>query len=79
MNKEKLLKEFSDYCNYEYTDVKRAIDNELYSGETDRKKTIYYSCQRCLGVAFFIQRLGVPFKEVDEIYMSFRTKVYAFI
>lgn len=79
MNKEKLLKEFSDYCDYEYTDVKRAIDNEWDKNTGGKEKTVYYSCQRCLGVAFFIQRLGVPFKEVDEIYMNFRTKVYNFI
>lgn len=33
-----------------------------------QERVTKYTIQRCLGVAFFVQKLGIPFEEIDELY-----------
>lgn len=34
-----------------------------------------YAIQRGLGVAFFVQELGVPFEVIDKIYMDYKNNI----
>ena len=71
-NLEKLAK-FEMYCEREYKDTKRAIENGW--GESAEEIGLK-GITRCLGAADFLQDLGVPFEEVDEIYLTYREKFY---
>ena len=70
--KERLLEKFKDFCNMEFNDTLRAVNN----GWGDRKDTVKCGLQRCLGVADFLQSFDIPFDTIDEIYTVYRDKFY---
>ena len=72
MSKKDLLKKFETYCEKEYTN----IINEKNNGWGMKKHWTLQSLQRCLGTGFFLQELGVPFKDIDKIYSKYREKFY---
>ena len=63
--------EYIKYLNREYEDTKRAINHPMFS----RKKLVNNAINRCLGVAFFVQYLGVPFKFSNRYYEETKAKL----
>lgn len=58
------VKEHQTYINH-----LRNYDNRpKYEIATVEERVTKYTIQRCLGVAFFVQKLDVPFEEIDELY-----------
>ena len=70
--KEALLNLFTNFCENEYKHSLIAIEMEY----GDVKKGIECSLQRCLGVAFFLQSLDVPYEDIDKVYSKYREKFY---
>lgn len=67
MNKEEMLEKLKDYLEMEYRDLVRL--------GWDRNRGKGNTLQRGLGACMFIQRLDIPFEEIDEIYKTFKTAV----
>lgn len=61
------------FFNNEYEEVKR--DLERADLLEHRAFYINNAIQRCLGVAFFIQELGVSFEEINPYYDEIREKI----
>lgn len=61
------------FFNNEYEEVKR----DLERADLLEHRAFYTNnaVQRCLGVAFFVQNLGVSFEEINPHYDEIRTKI----
>ena len=74
MTREKMLEKLKDYLeNDEYRSVVNMLTREKlpwWIDDPDELKNS--SLQRGLGACQFIQYLGVPFKEVNEVYETFK-------
>lgn len=70
---EQKIKEFYEK---EYISVFNWIHGTYCKNLEKRKEAINNAIQRCLGVAFFVQELDVPFAEIDAIYEKYRAKFY---
>lgn len=64
------VKEFFDS---EYRDTVRLLENKP-SWVTSEKEVVFNSIQRCLGVAQFVQLVGVKYEDL-EFYDEFREKM----
>lgn len=68
----KLLDIYKDYCQSEYDCTKRSVEND----RSDRSEIIKCGLQRCIGACFLLQKMNVPFADLDKIYMPYREKFY---
>jgi len=61
------------FFNNEYEEVKK----DLERADLLEHRAFYTNnaVQRCLGVAFFVQSLGVSFEEINPYYDEIRTKI----
>lgn len=69
---EKILNQYKDYCNREYKDAVRAIENKRLFKP---KEVVDSAVDRCLGVALFIQSIGVSYEDADIIYEETKAKL----
>ena len=67
-----MLEKVREYYEMEYRDTVRSIEQ---SWVTDKKMDIRHTIQRCLGVAQFVQSVGVSFEEIDALYNEFKEKL----
>ena len=42
----------------------------------DKKNSINNAIQRCLAIAYFIQELDVPFRDIEPLFTEYRIKFY---
>lgn len=69
---ERILNQYKEYCNREYKDAIRAIENkQLFKP----KEVVDSAIDRCLGVALFIQFIDVSYEDADMIYSEVKTKL----
>lgn len=68
---ENLKEQYKKYLDKEYKDAQRAIDNPYLS----KKEVINNTIDRCLGVALFVQYLGLSYDDSDYFYEITRTKL----
>ena len=77
MTNTEMLEKLKDYLeNDEYRSLVNILTRSKlpwWIDDTDELK--YLSLQRGLGACQFIQHLGVPYKEVNEIYETFKKAV----
>lgn len=71
IGKDEIINQYKDVCNQEYKATKRAINNKWFKP----RDVINNAIQRCLGVAQFIQYLGVTYEEADIIFEEFKYKI----
>ena len=69
---EEKIEMYKRFCDREFKSAKRACENGWY---TNKAKTLYSYLQRCLGVADFLQDMGVPFEVVNKIYEEYHAKI----
>lgn len=68
---EKILNQYKNYCNREYEDAVRAIGNKWFKP----KEVVDNAIDRCLGVAQFVQLIGVTYEDSDMIYSETEAKL----
>lgn len=71
ISKTELINHYRNTCDKEYEMTKNAINNKWFKP----RDVINNSIQRCLGVALFIQYLGVTYDDVDKIFEEFKYKI----
>ena len=69
---EKILNQYKDYCRQEYEDAVRAIKNKKLFKP---KEVVDNAINRCLGVALFIQFIGVSYEDADIVYEEAKAKL----
>ena len=70
------LEQFRDYCEREYKDFVRAVENEW----DNLLKARDCGLQRCLGVADFLQLYDdISYEDIDKIYTEYRTLFYELV
>lgn len=74
MKKEQILNEVEKYFKQEFESAQNLVNNPPF-WLSSKKKMIDASIHRCLGVAQFIQHIGVSFAEVNVIYDETREKL----
>lgn len=68
-----IMVKVSEYFDMEYINAKRAIERNNILDTTSLNMNIVDSTlSRCLGVALFVQSLGVPYEEINNRYEKFR-------
>ena len=60
----------------EYASTIQWLSSEYCKTAKDKANSINNAIQRCLAVAFFVQDLGIPFKDIDPLYDEYRSKFY---
>ena len=76
MTIEEKLEKLKNYLEDEYrSEVIILTRDKLPYWLDDPNKSKYSTIQRGLGACQFIQHLGVPFKEVSEVYETFKKAV----
>ena len=73
-----ILQSAKDYFNMEYNDAERFVSRPSTEDFWGRQ-CIDKACARCLGVAFFVQELGVSYEEINLAYEEVQKKLYALI
>lgn len=68
---EKILNQYKEFCNREYKDAVRAIGNKWFKP----KEVINGAIDRCLGVAQFVQFIGVNYEDSDIVYSEIEAKL----
>lgn len=58
-----MLEQVKDFFNREYEDTKRLLKNK--PSWCKPKEVVYNSIQRCLGVAQFVQYVGVKYENLN--------------
>lgn len=71
VTKNEIIEQYKDVCNQEYEATKRAINNKWFKPKDVTNNAI----QRCLGIAQFIQYLGVTYDDADIIFEEFKYKI----
>lgn len=71
ISKSEIINQYRNTCDKEYEMTKKAICNKLFNP----KDVINNSIQRCLGVALFIQYLGVTYDDIDKFFEEFKYKI----
>ena len=74
MTTQELIVKMEEYFNHEYNQTKRILSNPP-RWLTNPLETKSSTLQRCLGITFFAQELGVPFDEIESRYYELREKV----
>jgi len=76
MTNTEMLEKFKDYLESEYrSEVNILTRDRLPWWFDDPNESKHYTLQRGIGACQFIQHLGVPFEEVNEIYETFKKAV----
>ncbi len=73
MSHEEILKKVKEYYEEEYQDTKRCF--EINWNWSTPQELINGSIKRCLGVAQFVQNLGVAYEDIGPIYMEYKEKL----
>ena len=63
-----------DFFNMEYQDTMHYITAHKDDSRVDSKQTIKCAWDRALGVAMFVQEIGVPYEWVADEYEKFKEK-----
>lgn len=71
-----MIDKVKKFYESEYKSTIQWLSSEYCKTPKDKKNSINNAIQRCLAVAFFVQELDVPFKEIDPLYEEYRTKFY---
>ena len=74
MTTNKILTKVKEFYEVEIKQVKLSLENNFY--HWNKKEVVNNAIQRGLGVAFFVQALEVPFKDIDAEYEKFREIMY---
>lgn len=76
MTNTEMLEKLKDYLESEYrSEVNILTRDKLPWWFNDVNESKHYTLQRGLGACQFIQYLGVPFEEANEIYETFKKAV----
>lgn len=71
-----MLEKLKNYLEDEYrSEVNILTRDKLPWWFDDANESKHYTLQRGLGACQFIQHLGIPFKEVSEVYETFKKAV----
>ena len=73
MSHEEILNQAKLFFEEEYDDTENCIKRN-YSWNTP-KEFVDGSVKRCLGVAQFVQHLGVAYEDINPIYMDYKEKL----
>ena len=65
-----MLEKVRDYFETELSQTKTAIERKICDGEA-----VWYATQRCLGVADFATRLGVPYTDIEPLFEEYKEKL----
>ena len=75
MTKEEILKKVKEFFNAEYEDTKKYLERQPRTLAEKRESTANAQ-QRCLGVAFFVQSLGVSYEDITPPFEEVADKFY---
>ena len=65
-----MLNKIKDFFEEEYTSTKRYLKSPYAKGR--ERMVVDKSISRCLGVAQFVQGIGVTYEEVDPVYNHYK-------
>lgn len=71
--KDTIMKELELFYNSEVEEVTRILNNPF--SWVVPEEVVNSSISRCLGVTVFVQRLGISYEEVNDLYESVRDKL----
>lgn len=69
-----MKKAMTEFFEMELRQTERYLQSEWCKTEQDKRNSVWYATQRCLGVAQFIQTCpnGLSYEEVEEPYEKVR-------
>ena len=65
-----MLRKVKDFFELEYTSTVRYLNSSYVKG--NERMVVEKSISRCLGVAQFVQGIGVTYEEVDPVYNHYK-------
>lgn len=68
-----MLNKIKDFFEEEYTLTKRYLKSPYAKG--CERTVVYKSISRCLGVAQFVQNIGVSYDDVSPLYDIYKKKL----
>lgn len=74
MTTQEITAKMNTYFDMEYQQTKRLLGNPP-SWVDSVREVKNSTLQRCLGITFFVQELGVPFNQIEASYEEFRKKI----
>ena len=79
MDKTEILTLAKNFFETEYNDLNKYFERMKYSNDTSYPRTRAVTCslQRCLGIALFVQKLGVTYEEISPVYGEIQEKLLA--
>lgn len=71
-----VLEKVKTFYESEYKDTQNALERKSFwcHSDEDKRQLVFNSIQRCLGVAQFVQSLGVSYEELT-VYEEYRDKL----
>ena len=70
-----MLEKMREYCETELKDYKALLTNPRFNNPKTILETTNSYIDHMLGVAFFVQSLGVAYDDADIIYEEYRGKI----
>lgn len=68
-----MLNKIKDFFEEEYTSTKRYLKSPYAKGR--ERMVVYKSISRCLGVAQFVQNIGVSYEDINPVYEIYKKKL----
>ena len=68
-----MLNKIKDFFEEEYTSTKRYLKSPYAKGH--ERMVVYKTISRCLGVAQFVQNIGVSYDDVNPVYKIYKKKL----
>lgn len=68
-----MLKKVKDFFEEEYTSTARYLKSTYAKG--NERMVVEKSISRCLGVAQFVQGIGLTYEEVEPVYNNYKKKL----
>lgn len=68
-----MLNKIKDFFEEEYTSTERYLKSPCAKGR--ERMVVYKSISRCLGVAQFVQNIGVSYEEINPVYEIYKKKL----
>lgn len=68
-----MLDKIKDFFEEEYTSTERYLKSPYAKGR--ERMVVYKSISRCLGVAQFVQNIGVSYEDINPVYEIYKKKL----
>lgn len=68
-----MLNKIKDFFEEEYTLTERYLKSPYAKGR--ERMVVYKSISRCLGVAQFVQNIGVSYEDINPVYEIYKKKL----